>query len=65
MSRDKQAACHCPYCDGPVADDAELCTPCTVTVAVCPDCGKPLPRGRKTCPECEGRAKPGQGRNAK
>jgi hypothetical protein len=62
MSRDKKTACRCPYCDGPAEKESTICAPCSVTIEVCPDCGKPLPKGRKTCPECEGRARTGQGR---
>jgi predicted amidophosphoribosyltransferase len=63
MSRDKKPECGCPYCDGPAATDESLCSPCGVQVERCPDCGGPLPRGRKHCPDCEGRLQTGQGRS--
>jgi predicted amidophosphoribosyltransferase len=30
----------------------DLCQPCGVKVSCCPDCGKPLPKDAKECPEC-------------
>ncbi|UCG43551.1 MAG: zinc-ribbon domain-containing protein [candidate division WOR-3 bacterium] len=50
MSDKKKSECRCPYCDTPVLED--LCQPCGVQVTLCPECGKPLPKDSKECPEC-------------
>jgi hypothetical protein len=65
VSRDNKTACRCPYCDGPAEKEATICSPCSVKVAVCPDCGKPLPHGEQSCPDCSGRMKTAQGRKSK
>lgn len=65
MSRETKPACGCPYCDGATGDAESLCVPCDVRIERCPDCGQPLPRGRKECPECEGGLQSGQGRSRK
>jgi hypothetical protein len=52
MSREPRTACRCPYCDAPMAGEDSLCKPCGVAIDRCGKCGKPLPRGAKTCPAC-------------
>jgi predicted amidophosphoribosyltransferase len=46
--------CRCPYCNEPLETARPVCSPCGVTVEYCPDCGKPLLKGSKECPECAG-----------
>lgn len=43
----------CPYCDAEIAEAAfPYCEACEVTITYCPECQKPVPRGKTTCPAC-------------
>ena len=43
----------CPYCDEEVMKAVfPYCQACGVTIFYCPECGKPLPRDERVCPEC-------------
>jgi predicted amidophosphoribosyltransferase len=43
----------CPYCDDEIAEASwPYCDACDVTVFYCPDCRKPVPRDKKSCPHC-------------
>jgi hypothetical protein len=45
--------CGCPYCEGSDANETPIfCQPCAVKTLACPSCGKPVPKTRKTCPNC-------------
>jgi len=48
----KPPSCNCPYCDGPIHEQADLCQPCGVRISYCSKCGKPLPKNASSCPEC-------------
>jgi hypothetical protein len=54
----KKTTQHCPFCDVElVAMNLPVCQACEVTILYCADCGKPLPKNKKTCPTCGGKAK--------
>ena len=59
MNDQKKTGCQCPYCEAPLFDD--LCQPCEVKVVRCSECGKPLPKDSKECPECGGSEEENQG----
>jgi len=43
----------CPYCDKEIAElQYPYCQACEVEIFYCPECRKPLPRDKKTCPGC-------------
>ena len=44
--------CACPFCDAPVEKISPLCKACGVAINHCSSCGKPLPKGEKSCPDC-------------
>jgi hypothetical protein len=49
----KKATPHCPFCDEELAAmNLPVCQACHVTLLYCVDCGKPLPKNKKTCPSC-------------
>ena len=49
----KKAVQHCPFCDAElIAANLPVCQACQVTILYCPECQKPLPKGKKTCPSC-------------
>lgn len=53
-----KTAQHCPYCDVElVAMKLPVCQACQVSIVYCADCGKPLPKNRKTCPSCGAKVK--------
>jgi len=45
-------ACRCPYCDAEMEKQDPICKACTLTIVVCPICGKPLREELRECPEC-------------
>lgn len=47
-------ACACPYCDGPLVEEAgqELCRKCEVEFTECPSCGDLNKAGVETCVHC-------------
>jgi hypothetical protein len=54
----RKAVCKCPYCNAElVAMKLPFCQACRVTIVYCEDCGKPLPKNRKTCPACGAKVK--------
>lgn len=54
----KKSVCSCPFCNAElVAKKLPFCQACQVTILYCADCGKPLPKNRKTCPSCGGKVK--------
>jgi hypothetical protein len=46
--------CACPFCDAPVEKVSPLCEACGVSINLCSSCGKPIPRGKENCPDCNG-----------
>ncbi|MBN1367861.1 MAG: hypothetical protein JW967_08030 [Dehalococcoidales bacterium] len=42
----------CPYCSGEMAADSPFCEPCKIKLFWCPECGMPMPRTSKKCPNC-------------
>ena len=43
----------CPYCDGAVGESMlPYCQACGIEVFYCPQCEQPVPREKKTCPNC-------------
>ena len=43
----------CPFCDEAIAEAAfPYCEACEVTILYCPECQKPVPKGKKACPTC-------------
>jgi hypothetical protein len=49
----KKSVCKCPFCDAEmVAMELPFCQACQVTIIYCEECGKPLPRNKKSCPNC-------------
>ena len=53
-----KATPHCPYCDVELmAMNLPVCQACLVTIRYCTDCGKPLPKNKKTCPSCGAKVK--------
>lgn len=48
--------CRCPFCDVELIFKMKevpvVCQGCQVTLHLCPDCHKPIPRNAKKCPEC-------------
>ena len=46
--------CSCPFCDAPVEKVYPFCEDCGKELDYCSKCGRPLPPGRKVCPECKG-----------
>ena len=43
----------CPYCDEEIAEVSfPYCQACEITRFYCPQCRKPLPRGKGVCPHC-------------
>jgi hypothetical protein len=49
----------CPYCEDELANSQlPYCQPCRVETFNCPDCGKPVPRLKKICPNCGASMKP-------
>jgi len=54
----KKAVPHCPFCDAELmAMNLPVCQVCHVTITYCAECGKPIPKKRKTCPACGGKAR--------
>ena len=54
----KKATPHCPFCDAELmAQNLPVCQVCQVTIIYCEECGKPIPKNRKTCPTCGGKAR--------
>jgi hypothetical protein len=54
----KKTAPHCPFCDIELVEmNLPVCQACHVTILYCADCGKPLPRSKKTCPSCGAKVK--------
>jgi len=52
-NKPEKERCYCPYCDTEIAEALfPYCQTCKVTVFYCPQCRKPLPRDKKTCPHC-------------
>ena len=52
----QKATPHCPYCDVElVAQNLPFCQTCQVIITYCAECGKPIPKNRKTCPACGGK----------
>jgi RNA polymerase subunit RPABC4/transcription elongation factor Spt4 len=51
--KEKKEQIFCPYCEDEIMS-AELpfCQSCNVTMFYCPQCRKPVPRDKKTCPHC-------------
>ncbi len=48
----------CPFCDAAIAEAAfPYCEACAVQVFTCPQCRKPVPRDKKTCPSCGAKIK--------
>jgi RNA polymerase subunit RPABC4/transcription elongation factor Spt4 len=44
---------YCPYCDSEIAEAAfPYCEACEVEIFYCPECRKPVPRDKQTCPHC-------------
>lgn len=51
--KQEKTVVHCPFCDAElVMQNLPLCQACQVTIRYCVDCGKPIPKNRKTCPAC-------------
>ena len=48
----------CPYCEDETAGSQAICQPCKVTLFICSNCGKSVPRTKKTCPNCGAPMKP-------
>ena len=43
----------CPYCEDEIVNsDLPYCQACKVVLFYCPECGKPVDRKERTCPEC-------------
>ncbi|MDD5289433.1 MAG: zinc ribbon domain-containing protein [Dehalococcoidales bacterium] len=53
----KKSKCSCPFCDTELVAKSPICQVCQVTILYCADCGKPLPRNKKTCPACGAKVK--------
>ena len=54
----KKATPHCPFCDAElIAKNLPVCQVCQVIITYCAECGKPIPKNRKTCPTCGGKAR--------
>jgi hypothetical protein len=54
----KKTTPHCPFCDAELmAANLPVCGACHVVVLYCPECKKPLPKNRKTCPSCGAKIK--------
>jgi Zn-finger nucleic acid-binding protein len=43
----------CPYCEEEIAEASfPYCQACQVEIFYCPECRKPIPREKQTCPSC-------------
>ncbi len=51
--KEKEKGFFCPYCEVELVETSlPLCQVCGITIFYCPNCRKPLPRGKKVCPHC-------------
>ena len=51
--KEKKKQLFCPYCDEELMmADLPYCKACGVSIFYCPECRKPLPRDKKSCPHC-------------
>lgn len=44
--------CFCPYCESSTPMSFPFCKKCGVKLSFCSQCGKPLPKKAKKCPNC-------------
>ncbi len=51
--KSEERKCFCPYCEQELFMAAlPYCQACGITVFLCPECRKPLPRENEVCPHC-------------
>jgi len=56
---EKKSELWCPYCEDEIVNSQlPYCQPCKVETFNCPNCGRPVPRTKRTCPECGADMKP-------
>jgi len=48
----EEAACCCPYCEGPIEGLENYCTQCQIELIECPHCGHYTRKGEPTCINC-------------
>jgi len=48
----EEAACCCPYCEGPIEGLENYCTHCQIELVPCPHCGHYTSKGESICAHC-------------
>lgn len=48
----EEAACCCPYCEGPIEGLENYCTQCQIELVECANCGHYTKKGEPTCVNC-------------